>query len=676
MIEMEDQTNDINEAGIPVLDYKTYTDRVFFLPSKDGEKDVMITGKLDIPEARRSTVEQALNQFSNLLNSKSFLINFIHTLENQKEFSARAKVYFASLLTVALHGKLEYYTDIMRTLFLELMEQYVVAKNPKLMLRRSETVVERMLSNWMSICLYQYLKVKQEMHSHLTFTEFTGEAVAVLNQCLAEVMGWMRANKLKLNPDKMEVLLVGDSSSWVGDLGLALDGVVLPLKDRIHSLGVLLDPELSLETQVTADNAGEPLYKLFKAIKHQVEKGPVDAVQMKAKYTLNDTGLLGDDVEYTQLTVNVIVQDEGTESVPVKVLNCDTISQVKEKIIDQVYRNLPYSQWPKPDSVVLEWRPGSTAQILSDLDVTSQKDGRWKRINTLMHYNVRDGATLILSKMGVSQQPEDHQQDMPEERHALLEEENKIWHLVRPVDEVDEGKSKRGSMKEKERTKAITEIYLTRLLSVKGTLQQFVDNFFHSVLDSNHVVPPAVKYFFDFLDEQAEKHDIRDEDTIHIWKTNSLPLRFWVNILKNPHFIFDVHVHEVVDASLSVIAQTFMDACTRTEHKLSRDSPSNKLLYAKEISTYKKMVEDYYKGIRQMVQVSDQDMNTHLAEISRAHTDSLNTLVALHQLYQYTNKYYDEIINALEEDQAAQKMQLAFRLQQIAAALEHKVTDL
>lgn len=52
----------------------------------------------------------------------------------------------------------------------------------------------------------------------------------------------------------------------------------------------------------------------------------------------------------------------------------------------------------------------------------------------------------------------------------------------------------------------------------------------------------------------------------------SLSLRFWVNILKNPHFIFDVHVHQVVDASLSVIAQTFMDACSRTEHKLSRVS--------------------------------------------------------------------------------------------------------
>lgn len=52
---------------------------------------------------------------------------------------------------------------------------------------------------------------------------------------------------------------------------------------------------------VFQDTAGEPLYKLFKALKHQVEKGPVDAKMKKAKYTLNDTGLLGDDVEYSVL---------------------------------------------------------------------------------------------------------------------------------------------------------------------------------------------------------------------------------------------------------------------------------------------------------------------------------------------------------------------------------------
>lgn len=75
MIEMEDHTSDLSEARIPFLDYKNYTNRVFFLPSKDGANDVMITGKLDIPETRRATVDQALNQFSNLLNSKTFLIN-------------------------------------------------------------------------------------------------------------------------------------------------------------------------------------------------------------------------------------------------------------------------------------------------------------------------------------------------------------------------------------------------------------------------------------------------------------------------------------------------------------------------------------------------------------------------------------------------------------------------
>jgi plexin B len=47
-----------------------------------------------------------------------------------------------------------------------------------------------------------------------------------------------------------------------------------------------------------------------------------------------------------------------------------------------------------------------------------------------------------------------------------------------------------------------------------------VDDFFRSVLCSGAVVPPAIKYFFDFLDEQALKHDNVDEETIHIWKTN------------------------------------------------------------------------------------------------------------------------------------------------------------
>lgn len=64
----------------------------------------------------------------------------------------------ASLLTIALHGKLEYYTSIMKDLLVDLIDASA-SKNPKLMLRRTESVVEKMLTNWMSICMYSYLKV-------------------------------------------------------------------------------------------------------------------------------------------------------------------------------------------------------------------------------------------------------------------------------------------------------------------------------------------------------------------------------------------------------------------------------------------------------------------------------------------------------------------------------------
>lgn len=211
---------------------------------------------------------------------------------------------------------------------------------------------------------------------------------------------------------------------------------------------------------------------------------------------------------------------------------------------------------------------------------------------------------------------------------------------------------------------------------MKGTLQKFVDDLFQVILSTSRPVPLAVKYFFDLLDEQAVNHGIADAETIHIWKTNSLPLRFWINIIKNPQFTFDVQVSDNVDAMLSVIAQTFMDSCTIAEHKLGRDSPINKLLYARDIPRYKQLVERYYADIRQTISASDQEMNSALAELSRNYSSDMNSLVALHELYKYINKYYDQIITALEEDPTAQKMQLGYRLQQIAASVENKVTDL
>lgn len=55
----------------------------------------------------------------------------------------------------------------------------------------------------------------------------------------------------------------------------------------------------------------------------------------------------------------------------------------------------------------------------------------------------------------------------------------------------------------------------------QGTLQKFLDDLFQAILSIPPDRPPlAVKYFFDFLEEQADKRGITDPDTLHIWKTN------------------------------------------------------------------------------------------------------------------------------------------------------------
>jgi plexin D len=41
------------------------------------------------------------------------------------------------------------------------------------------------------------------------------------------------------------------------------------------------------------------------------------------------------------------------DSLAVRVMNTDTICQVKDKILDAFYKNLPFSQWPQAEDVDL-----------------------------------------------------------------------------------------------------------------------------------------------------------------------------------------------------------------------------------------------------------------------------------------------------------------------------------
>uniref|UniRef100_A0A672MTV1 Plexin A1 n=1 Tax=Sinocyclocheilus grahami TaxID=75366 RepID=A0A672MTV1_SINGR len=318
-----------------------------------------------------------------------------------------------------------------------------------------------------------------------------------------------------------------------------------------------------------------------------------------------------------------------------------------------------------------DWRQGRLARIiLQDEDVTTKIDNDWKRLNTLAHYQVHSSllSSLMCNSWVFSSRLMLRTASSPDSLRSRtpmitpdLESGTKLWHLVKNHDHADQREGDRGS-------KMVSEIYLTRLLATKGTLQKFVDDLFETIFSTAHrgsALPLAIKYMFDFLDEQADKHQITDSDVRHTWKSNCLPLRFWVNVIKNPQFVFDIHKNSITDACLSVVAQTFMDSCSTSEHKLGKDSPSNKLLYAKDIPNYKNWVERYYSDIARMPAISDQDMSAYLAEQSRLHLSQFNSMSALHEIYSYIAKYKDEILSALQKDELARRQRLRSKLEQV-----------
>ncbi len=55
-------------------------------------------------------------------------------------------------------SRMEYCTDILKTLLSELIERCMEGRShPKLLLRRTESVAEKMLSSWFTFLLYKFL---------------------------------------------------------------------------------------------------------------------------------------------------------------------------------------------------------------------------------------------------------------------------------------------------------------------------------------------------------------------------------------------------------------------------------------------------------------------------------------------------------------------------------------
>ena len=207
--------------------------------------------------------------------------------------------------------------------------------------------------------------------------------------------------------------------------------------------------------------------------------------------------------------------EKPLEKFHVRVNDCDTINQVKAKILDLIYKNTPFSCRPSINDFDLEWRDQSGNHILlQDIDHTSKREHHgagWQRLNTLKHYNVKNMAlVMLITKHSLVRQHGTlymSSKSKSSSFYPLLSspvgcnsmstfvtdiDNEHFWHLVKPsMDDIskESSSSSSGSVL---MHKAIPEIFLTRLLSTKGTIQKFVDDFFHTILVVNDALPGMI----------------------------------------------------------------------------------------------------------------------------------------------------------------------------------------
>ncbi|EDQ90930.1 uncharacterized protein MONBRDRAFT_15815, partial [Monosiga brevicollis MX1] len=433
--------------------------------------------------------------FKAMLLDESFVLEFIGGLEAQgRGFAIRDRCQVASLLTLALRDDPEYLFHILEMLLAQQVEQSVKRNHAKLLLRRTESVAEKLLTTCLSLGMYGHIR----------------------------------------------------------------------------------------------HHAAAELFNLYQALTMQTEKGPMDAVTGAAMYTLNADTLLRERVDYQTVEVTARLSDGTTISTTC--LDCDTISQVTAKLRRHHESEVEKTVLSELIDGVL--REDGSGRILQDVDETSLVTARSVQLNTLRHYGlVRAVSCTILSRQAFEADLAAQSGRRPNKRRFTRGSVSQTsdgaqatlaqWHLVKTETEAAANKMP-------------SEVFLTYLMTVKMTVQPFVEKLLDAMFNAK-AYPVVVKRVFDLLDRLAGEQGMTDPEVLHVWKNNAVTLRFWINLIKNPEFLFEVDKSLAVNSCLSTVAQVVMDASSTSEQQLGKHSPANKHLYRTEVAAYKNKVHHQHE---------------------------------------------------------------------------------
>jgi hypothetical protein len=265
-------------------------------------------------------------------------------------------------------------------------------------------------------------------------------------------------------------------------------------------------------------------------------------------------------------------------------------------------------------------------------------------------------------------------------------------------------------------------INFQRLLTNKGVLQPFIDQFLEAMFANTSNLPPVVQHLFEFIDQELRKYTNSSNHSkmpslARSWKSSIYFERYWLKLLRRPDILFknesvavnsmkkSHHQKPIVKAHLDAIAEVLsesfntidsnddsqMDNITDSSFILLKNQSSssliNQFLFIRDQSRYKQHIDTFYDEMNSYQSISDHELHFYLTQFSKQHGradstncsnfDTLNkqtlplkgaTPESIHNLvliYQYYEKYETEINERLGQNDCAVLLPVHHRLIQI-----------